>query len=256
MDGLGFGTDGRMWGGEFFVADFATADRVAHLAYVPMPGGAKAIREPWRMAAVYLQQAFGDEFVRLNLPSVKGVEQRGWPTLRTMAATRTNSPETSSMGRLFDAVSSILGVRDIVNYEGQAAIELEGIADRHCAQGYEFGISMGDAGDVIDTRNVIRRAVADMLDGVPAAIVSARFHLSVARLIAAIAENVRSERRLNRVVLSGGVFQNLFLLERTCEMLRTKGFQVITHSRVPTNDGGISLGQAAVANALIKSGRI
>ncbi len=173
-----------------------------------------------------------------------------------MAATRTNSPETSSMGRLFDAVSSILGVRDIVNYEGQAAIELEGIADRHCAQGYEFGISMGDAGDVIDTRNVIRRAVADMLDGVPAAIVSARFHLSVARLIAAIAENVRSERRLNRVVLSGGVFQNLFLLERTCEMLRTKGFQVITHSRVPTNDGGISLGQAAVANALIKSGRI
>ena len=256
MDGLGFGTDGRMWGGEFFVADFAVAERVAHLAYVPMPGGAKAIREPWRMAAVYLQQAFGDEFVRLNLSCVKDVEQRGWLTLRSMAATRTNSPETSSMGRLFDAVSSILGVRDIVNYEGQAAIELEGIADSHCAESYEFGLSRGNAGDEIDAQDVIRRAVADLLDGVPPAIVSARFHLSVARLIVAVAENVRSERKLNRVVLSGGVFQNLFLLERTCAMLTTKGFQVITHSGVPTNDGGISLGQAAVANALIKSGRI
>ncbi len=256
MDGLGFGTDARMWGGEFFIADFVEAERIAHLAYVPMPGGAKAIREPWRMAAVYLQQAFGDEFVKLNLPCVKDVEQRGWPTLRTMAATRTNCPETSSMGRLFDAVSSILGVRDFVNYEGQAAIELEGIADRHCAGGYEFGLSLGNAGEVIDARDVIRCVVADMLDGVPPAIVSARFHLSVARLIVTVAENVRSERKLNRVVLSGGVFQNLFLLERTCEMLTTKGFQVITHSRVPTNDGGISLGQAAVANALIKSGRI
>ncbi|MCM3900273.1 MAG: carbamoyltransferase HypF [Pyrinomonadaceae bacterium] len=256
MDGLGFGTDGRMWGGEFFVADFAAAERIAHLAYVPMPGGANAIRQPWRMAAVYLQQAFGDEFLELNLPCVKGMERRGWPTLRIMAATHTNSPETSSMGRLFDAVSSIIGVRDTVNYEGQAAIELEGIADLHCAEAYEFGLSRDSAGDVIDARDVIRRAVTDLLEGVPPATVSARFHLSVARLIVAVAESVRSERRLNRVVLSGGVFQNLLLLERTCEMLRSKGFQVITHSRVPTNDGGISLGQAAVANALIKSGRI
>ncbi len=100
-----------MWGGEFFVADFVEAERIAHLAYVPMPGGAKAIREPWRMAAVYLQQAFGDEFVNLDLPFVKDLEQRDWPTLRSMVATRTNCPETSSMGRLFDAVSSLLGVR-------------------------------------------------------------------------------------------------------------------------------------------------
>ena len=256
MDGLGFGTDGRIWGGEFFVADFAAAERVAHLAYVPMPGGENAIRQPWRMAAVYLQQAFGDEFLELKLPCVNGMERRGWPTLRVMAATGTNSPETSSMGRLFDAVSCILGVRDIVNYEGQAAIELEGIADRYCAEGYEFGLSPGDAGEIIDARNVVRRAVTDLLDGVPPATVSARFHLSVVRLVGDVAEKVRSERGLNRVVLSGGVFQNLFLLERTCAMLSTRGFQVITHSRVPTNDGGISLGQAAIANALIKSGRI
>ncbi len=254
MDGLGFGTDGRMWGGEFFVADFVDAERIAHLAYVPMPGGAKAIREPWRMAAVYLQQAFGDEFVNLDLPVVKDLEQRGWTTLRSMVATRTNSPETSSMGRLFDAVSSLLGVRALVNYEGQAAIELEAMVDRDCTEGYEFKHSSKE--NVVEAQDVIRSAVEDLLDGFPASIVSARFHLAVARLIVSIAKKVRSERRLNRVVLSGGVFQNVFLLEKTCELLQASGFQSFTHARVPTNDGGISLGQASIANAQIKLGRI
>ena len=130
MDGLGFGADGRMWGGEFFVADFCDAERVAHLDYVPMPGGAKAIREPWRMAAVYLQRALGDDFLKLDLPFVHNLDRRAWTTLRRMIATRTNSPETSSMGRLFDAVASLVGLRSAVNYEGQAAIELEMMADR------------------------------------------------------------------------------------------------------------------------------
>jgi hydrogenase maturation protein HypF len=254
MDGLGFGTDGRMWGGEFFVADFVEAERISHLAYVPMPGGAKAIREPWRMAAIYLQHAFGDDFVKLDLPFVEDLEQRGWPTLRSMVATRTNSPETSSMGRLFDAVSSLLGVRSRVNYEGQAAIELEAMTDGFCAEGYEFGI--GGDGIVIDARGVIRNAVEDLLNGTSPRVVGAKFHLAVARLIVSIAEKIRNERKLSRVALSGGVFQNLLLLEQTLEMLRASGFQVFTHSRVPTNDGGISLGQAAVANARIKLGRI
>ncbi|MEP6912040.1 MAG: carbamoyltransferase HypF [bacterium] len=253
MDGLGFGTDGCMWGGEFFVANFVTAERVAHLANVPMPGGAKAIREPWRMAAVYLQQAFGDEFLHLDLPFVKELEQRGWPTLRSMVATRTNCPETSSMGRLFDAVSSLLGVRALVNYEGQAAIELEAIAARDCSRAYEFKI--GQNGNIIEAHDVIRNAVEDLLDHIPPSVVSARFHCGVARLIAAMAVKIREERKLNRVALSGGVFQNLLLLQQTSQMLRAAGFQVFTHSRVPTNDGGISLGQAAVANARIKSGR-
>ena len=253
MDGLGFGTDGRMWGGEFFVADFLEAERVAHLAYVPMPGGAKAIREPWRMAAVYLQQAFGNEFVNLDLPYVRDLNQRNWPALRSMIATRTNSPETSSMGRLFDAVSSLLGVRALVNYEGQAAIELEAIADSNCADGYEFQVS--PTGE-IEAGPVIRNAVEDLLNGVSAAAVSARFHSGVASLIVSIAERFRNERKLNRVALSGGVFQNMLLLGKTCTMLRNYGFEVFTHARVPTNDGGISLGQAAIANALIKSGRI
>ena len=253
LDGLGFGTDGRLWGGEFFVANFLEAERVAHLANVPMPGGAKAIREPWRMAAVYLQQAFGDEFVNLDLPFIQELKRRDWPALRSMIAARTNCPETSSMGRLFDAVSSLLGVRSLVNYEGQAAIELETLAGRGSAQSYEFRVSDGK---LIEAQDVIHSAVSDLLGGTPPAAVSARFHRAVAQLIARIAEQIREERKLNRVALSGGVFQNLLLLTQTKQLLRASGFEVFTHARVPTNDGGISLGQASIANARIKSGRI
>jgi len=246
MDGLGFGEDGRFWGGEFFAADFVHAERIAHLDYIPMPGGAKAIREPWRMAAVYLQRALGDDFLNVHLPFVAGIDRRAWATLRRMAASGVNSPETSSMGRLFDAMSSLLGLRQTINYEGQAAIELEAIADRNVTNGYEFKVA---ADGVIKAEAVIQRAVEDLLNGCAPPEVSAKFHWAVAHLIAALALSVRDERRLNRVALSGGVFQNMFLLDRTCRMLRAEGFELFTHNRVPANDGGISLGQAAVANA-------
>ncbi len=252
MDGLGFGEDGRFWGGEFFVADFAHAERIAHLDYLPMPGGAKAIREPWRMAAVYLQRALGDDFLNLDLPFVRSLDHRAWATIRRMIVTGTNSLETSSMGRLFDAMASLLGLRNAINYEGQAAIELEAIADRNVANGYEFGVATDG---VIKAETVIQRAVNDLLNGCAPPEVSAKFHWAVAHLIAALARNVRSERRLNRIALSGGVFQNMLLLKLTRQMLATEGFEVFTHSRVPANDGGISLGQAVVANArLCRSG--
>lgn len=254
MDGLGFGTDGRMWGGEFFVADFAAAERVAHLDYVPMPGGAKAVREPWRMAAVYLQRAIGDDFEESSLPFVRNMDARAWATLSRMAATGTNSPETSSMGRLFDAVSGLLGLRSVVNYEGQAAVELETIADRGHAGRYEFEVA-GNGG-IIKSETVIRRVVEDILNGVPPQIVSAKFHLGVAHLIADTARRLGEEHGLDRVVLSGGVFQNVLLLRHTCRLLKSAGLRVYTHSRVPPNDGGISLGQAAVANALIERGKV
>jgi hydrogenase maturation protein HypF len=254
MDGLGFGSDGRLWGGEFFVANFAEAKRIAHLDYVPMPGGAKAIREPWRMAAVYLHRAMGPGFSGLDLPYVRELEQREWPTLQKMIATGTNSPETSSMGRLFDAIASLIRVRDCVNYEGQAAIELEQIADRECSSAYEFDLT--DDGSIVIAESIIRRAVEDLLDSVSPRVVSARFHIAVANLICSIATRLRDEQRLNRVALSGGVFQNMFLLKTTCDRLTLSGFEIFTHSRVPANDGGISLGQAAVANAQIARGRI
>ena len=254
MDGLGYGADGRMWGGEFFVADFAEAERVAHLDYVPLPGGARAVREPWRMAAVYLHRTFGDDFPALPLPFVTNMNARAWAALKRMAATGTNSPETSSAGRLFDAVSGLLGLRGVVNYEGQAAVELEAIADREHAGRYEFEVT--DNGCIIKAETVIRRAVEDVLDGVPPRIVSAKFHLGVAHLVADTARRVGAERGLDRVVLSGGVFQNVFLLARACRLLKSAGLRVYTHSRVPPNDGGISLGQAAVANALIERGKV
>jgi hydrogenase maturation protein HypF len=254
MDGLGFGTDGRLWGGEFFVANLAEAERIAHLEYMPMPGGAKAIREPWRMAAAYLQATFGDDFLKMNLPFVSEMDRRVWQTLKRMVATGTNSPATSSMGRLFDAVSSLLRLRDATNYEGQAAIELEQIADPVCQEKYQFELT--DDGSIIRAQKIIRSAVSDILSGVPPRTISAKFHLGVADLIATVGRRVRSDRKLNRVVLSGGVFQNVFLLRAVCAMLNGEGFEVFSHSRVPANDGGIALGQAAVANALISSGKV
>lgn len=254
MDGLGFGADAKMWGGEFFVADFIEAERVAHLDYVPMPGGARAVREPWRMAAVYLQRALGDDFQKLDVPFVRGLDTRSWATLHSMTKSGTNSPETSSMGRLFDAVSALLNLRGTVKYEGQAAIELEAIADPSCVESYEFGFDAG--GSIIKADAIIRSAVEDILDGRPAPEVSAKFQTAVARLITKVARRLREERRLKRVVLSGGVFQNMFLLERASRMLRREGFEVYTHKRVPPNDGGISFGQAAVANARLAAGRI
>ncbi len=247
MDGTGFGLDGKIWGGEFFVADFQAAERVAHLEYIPLPGGAKAIREPWRLAAVYLQKTFGDKFLNLDLPFVQNLNLREWKTLRSMIRSGTNSPETSSMGRLFDAVSALLGLRNSVNYEGQAAIELELIAADKALNGYEFAI---DESRIIKSETIIRKAVEDLLNGVSASEVSARFHLAVTELIAKIANQLRDERNLTRVALSGGVFQNMFLLERVCRRLAADEFEVLTHRRVPCNDGGISFGQAAIANAL------
>jgi hydrogenase maturation protein HypF len=254
MDGLGFGSDGRFWGGEFFIADYLDAERIAHLDYIPMPGGAKAIREPWRMAAVYLHRAMGDDALRLDIPFIKNLDHGKWASLRSMIETNTNSPETSSMGRLFDTLASLLGLRDAVNYEGQAAIELEAIADRSCSQGYDFEV--GENGNIIKAEPVVRCAAEDLLDGVSPQVISAKFHLGVASLIQTIARRAREDCRLARVVLSGGVFQNMFLLRRVYQLLRRDSFEVFTHSRVPTNDGGISLGQAAIASARLAAGRI
>lgn len=231
-------------------ANFSEAERISHLEYLPLPGGARAIREPWRMAAVYLQQAFGEDFTKLEIPFVGSMDTKAWATLKGMIVTKTNCPETSSMGRLFDAVSSLLRLRDKTNYEGQAAIELEQIADPGTTEKYEVVVS--EDGSIIRPQNVIRRAVADLLSGIPPGIISARFHLGVADLIAGISGRVRDERKLNRVVLSGGVFQNMFLVNAAVKMLASAGFEVFTHSRVPANDGGISFGQAAIANARLR----
>jgi hydrogenase maturation protein HypF len=246
FDGTGYGTDGTIWGGEFLVADLASFQRGGHLAPVPMPGGAAAIRQPWRMAAAYLDVACpGAPADRLD---VGRRNQARWAAVVGMARRGVNSPACSSAGRLFDAVASILGVRDAINYEGQAAVELEQLADPGEAGAYRAGLEETDPFRARGS-DLVSAVVADLAAGVPREIVAARFHHGVAALIEAGCLLLRERHGLDTVALSGGVFQNLLLLRRAVGRLEARGFRVLLHSRVPCNDGGISLGQAVAAAA-------
>ncbi len=251
FDGLGFGPDGTIWGGEILVADLAGFERVAHLAPVAMPGGAAAIREPWRMAAAYLDAAFDGD-----VPGGLGVAARHedrWASVVSVARAGLSAPLTSSAGRLFDAVAAVLGVRDAVSYEGQAAIELEQLADPAESEADPLEVDSPSGGDhgglLLRGTGLIRAVVEDVAAGTPKPVVAARFHNALARGVVDVCRRVRAERGLGTVALSGGVFQNLLLLERTVAGLEAAGFAVLLHRRVPPNDGGISLGQAAVAGA-------
>ena len=249
FDGTGYGTDGTIWGGEFLIADLAGFQRGGHLAPVPMPGGTAAIRQPWRMAAAYLDAlgvaGAGDRPAR---PAVAQRNADRWDAVVSMARRRVNAPLTSSAGRLFDAVAAILGVRDEVNYEGQAAVELEQLADPEETTGYRPRIQPAQP-FVASGPDLAAAALEDLAAGIPGEIIAARFHNGLAALIQAGCELLRERHGLGTVALSGGVFQNLLLLTRTVSGLERAGFSVLVHSRVPCNDGGISLGQAVVAAA-------
>jgi hydrogenase maturation protein HypF len=246
FDGTGYGTDGTIWGGEFLVADTARFERAAHLAPVPMPGGAAAIRQPWRMAAAYLDAASASELTGLD---VARRNEQLWPAVIAMARRGINSPLTSSAGRLFDAVAAILGVRDTINYEGQAAVELEQLADPAEQAAYHAAIT--EAGEEIQIAgtDLVRAVAEDLAAGTDRGIIAARFHNGAAGLITGCCLLLRERHGLNTVALSGGVFQNLLLLHAAVSRLEDHGFSVLVHSRVPCNDGGISLGQAVVAAA-------
>ncbi len=241
FDGLGWGPDGTIWGGELLVADLAGYQRVGHLVPVAMPGGTAAIKEPWRMAAAYL----GDDAPA----GLRARHDARWEAIVSMARTGTSSPLTSSAGRLFDAMAATLGIRDAVNYEGQAAIELEQRADPTVLDGYPMTVAEG-ATLRLAGADLIRAATADLAAGVPVPTIAARFHNGLAAAVAEACTRLRDEHGLATVALSGGVFQNLLLLGRLVDGLEARGFRVLVHSRVPPNDGGISLGQAAVTGAL------
>jgi hydrogenase maturation protein HypF len=243
FDGLGFGTDGTMWGGEFLVADLAGFERAGHFAVLPMPGGAAAIREPWRMAAVYLEAAFGRDAPSLPMSRRHGAH---WAAVLEVARGGVHSPLTSSAGRLFDAVSAVLGVRERTSYEGQAAIELEQLARSTDARAYPAGLQLVDGGFEIRGADLFRAAVEDLLEGVEPAVIAGRFHHGAAEAIVSGCRHLRERFGLKVVALSGGVFQNMLLLARAVERLEADGFRVLCHRRVPANDGGISLGQAVV----------
>ena len=253
-DGTGYGTDGTIWGCEIMVANLLGFERLAHLANVPLPGGEQAVRQPWRMGAVYLSQTFGDAFIGLDIPFVQEMDRSTWRTLSQMIVRGINSPQTSSLGRLFDAVAAILGIRTHALYEGQAAIELE----MHAASCLDDLASYPFAIDRVTQRMtvvpLINAIVRDIELRVPTALIAKRFHATIADMLAIACYQARARTGLNVVALSGGVFQNCILLELLATRLEEMSFVVYTNRRVPPNDGGISLGQAAVAAARLQKG--
>ncbi|MDQ3766835.1 MAG: carbamoyltransferase HypF [Actinomycetota bacterium] len=249
LDGTGYGDDGAIWGCEVLTCDFAGYRRAAHLRYVPLPGGAAAVREPWRMAAVYLEAAFGEGAYDLDLDFVGRTAGR-WRPILSMAATGISAPPTSSAGRLFDAVAALCGMRDRVSFEGQAAAELEQAADPSVVAAYPFPLADGALDGVV----LVRAVAEDLIGGSPVAEVAARFHNGLAEGLRRACERVRAEQGLATVALSGGSWQNLLLLERVMQGLEGAGFEVLIHRRVPPNDGGVALGQAVIAGSRAGAG--
>lgn len=240
FDGTGYGLDGAVWGGEVFIADYRGFERAAHLKYTALVGGDAAVKRPYRLALAHLEAAglpWDD-----RLPCVAAcpeVEQR---VIKRQLETGLNAVPTSSFGRLFDAVASLAGVRQTVTYEAQAAIEFEALA----APGIETGYAFEFEGSQFDAAPVIRAVAADVLAGLPAAVVAAKFHNAAADLIVQLSLRRRRQTGLNRVALSGGVFQNTTLLKLATGRLQGHDFTVLTHRRVPPNDGGLALGQAVI----------
>ncbi|MCX7702076.1 MAG: hypothetical protein N2039_14460, partial [Gemmataceae bacterium] len=247
FDGTGFGTDGAIWGGEFLVGDYCRFHRAAHLRYVPMPGGEQAIREPWRMALAHLRDA------QVSLPTwEQALDDAAVAGVERLLQRRVASPLTSSMGRLFDAVASLLGLAHQAAHEGQAAMHLEWLAERSVELGeYPFDFVLKNGILEIDPRPVIAAVARDIQQNVEAAIIARRFHNGIAEMIAQVCCRLRKITGIDLVVLSGGVFLNALLTCRSVARLRQRGFRVYRHRRVPPGDGGLSLGQLAVAAACL-----
>ena len=247
FDGTGYGTDGAIWGGEVMVCDAADFERRYHLRYVPLAGGDAGAREPWRPALAYLEDAGLD---LCAAPALERVNERRLRIVRRMIAGRVQTVPTSSCGRLFDAVSAILDICFENRYEAEAAMELEAAACSASPDLGSFGFDLSH--DEIDLRQTIRDVTTAVRNGEPVAEISAKFHSTLARAIDAACSAVRAAEGIRIVCLSGGSFQNMRLLEETLALLERSGFEVFFPLEVPANDGGLSLGQAFIANARIE----
>jgi hydrogenase maturation protein HypF len=243
FDGTGYGEDGAIWGGEVLLGGYIEVERVAHLKYIPLPGGDAAIRAPWRMALAWLwasNLAWDDD-----LPPVSGSNDEERSVLLAQLAQGLNAPPTSSLGRLFDAVAALVGVRQTVNYEAQAAMELEAMVNP--SEGGAYSILVRGAN--IDPAEMFAAIVADLHSKIPVDVIASRFHNAISRMVVELCDQQREAHDLDAVVLSGGVWQNMILLEKSMTMLHENGYTVWVHHQVPANDGGVSLGQAAVVGA-------
>jgi len=254
LDGSGWGGDGRIWGGEVLIVQGAGFERAAHLAYLPLPGGEAAVAEPWRMAVGWLFTVFGRAFLDLDLSLLRRIGPAKAEAAARMIETGLNCPLTSSLGRLFDAVAALCGLRDQVSYEGQAAAELEARAEPTASRPYELDWVEEGGVRIIRTEGLLRGVVQDLGQGLDPGEISGRFHAALISLFSRLCLLIGQERGLKEVVLSGGVFQNAVLLEGLVKALSGQGFLVRTHSQVPANDGGLCLGQAAAAAAMADEG--
>lgn len=249
FDGTGYGSDGAIWGGEFLLADYKGFKRLGYFEYVPMPGGAAAIERPYRMALFYLYTLLGEGILNEKLPFLKEIDPYEKEVIKRQIEQKINSPLTSSCGRLFDGVSALFGLRGKIDYEAQAAVELEmAVNDESEKTSYPFSIVEQAGTKVVKLKSLFEAIIRDIENQAPAGKISMKFHNTVSRMVVDMCRLIAREAGVNKVALSGGVFQNRLLFRLVTSALEEAGFKVYTHSRVPTNDGGISLGQAVIAN--------
>ncbi|MCM8828977.1 MAG: hypothetical protein NC902_06820, partial [Candidatus Omnitrophica bacterium] len=248
FDGTGYGEDGTLWGSEFLLCDYFSFQRKAHLRPVKLPGGEQAIKQIWRIALAYLIDAFGNDCDINAFKFIKEISRQELVVVKKMIEKNINSPFSSGLGRLFDAVSCMCGLRSSINYEGQAATELESVLDENIsAPAYKFDIAREEGKFILDHRITIREITGDILENVPESKISCRFHLTIVQMVREICQLIKTDTGINEVALSGGSFQNVFLSTRIKEILERDGFKVYTHRAMPPNDACISAGQCAIA---------
>jgi len=271
FDGTGLGSDNRLWGAEFLICDYKDFIRAAHLKEIPLLGAERAILEPWRLAAWWLYSIYKDKFLNLKINFVKGVNKKHWRTLKNMYLSGFNSPASSSMGRLFDAAASLVLAKYKADFQAGLAIELEKIAAVYSCQlssipvvggsafggsyqpaSYPFRITQHKGKYIVDPLPMFKQIVLDLEAKEPKGKIAYRFHLTVAQMIVKICSILEKETKINKVVLSGGVFQNNLLLTLSIGLLYKKGFRVLSQNKLVCNDSSVSLGQAVVANFKIK----
>ena len=237
FDGTGYGTDGNIWGSEFLLCDLNDFTRVTHFEYIPLPGGDSGTEEPWRIALSWLYKVYSNNFTSLDLPLVKDLDPEKTGMIIKMIDKKINCPLTCGAGRLFDTVAALLDLVRVATFQAEGPMRLESIVNHHCKESYQY-----DRNETIVFDKTIRGIVEDISDGIEKVTIATKFHNTIILAIFDTVNDIRTRECINKVVLSGGVFQNKYLLEGTTELLEKNNFEVYSHASVPSNDGGIALG--------------
>jgi hydrogenase maturation protein HypF len=244
FDGTGFGTDGNIWGGEFLICDLNDFERFSHFEYIKQPGGDAANKHPWRMLLSYLYHYFGKDFINKNMDLFFGIHKSEIALVLSMIEKNINCPLSSSSGRLFDAVSALIGACQTATYHAEAPMRLESmVGENKNTEEYYPYINK----ELISFKPAFEEIIKDIKGGVGKSLISAKFHNTIVEMLVEVTKKMKEETGINKVALSGGTFQNRIILEKSEKRLTDEGFKVFTQSNIPSNDGGIALGQLAIA---------